>query len=247
VKQDTGFQAALDALARFWRYSPFNQFCILLQRRGATRVAGRRVWESMGRSVKTGERPVAVFAPVRRGAAYTLVPVYDIRQTRGRRVPKFDLLLRGRSRHVRTLERAATRLAIQVSYILRLDGSEARSFGGRIELNPGLPERERVSALAHELAHEVLHQAERKRAAEAKRPPPSRSHAECETEAEATAWVVLAVLGLPARSPTYIAWQGGDGAAVLKSMTRIQRAAKVILEAAGIAGRASRRSCPSKP
>jgi antirestriction protein ArdC len=87
--------------------------------------------------------------------------------------------------------------------------------------------------LAHELAHEILHQAAGKRAATLKRPGPARTKAEKETEADATAYVVLAVLGLPSKAPSYIAWQGGTGSAVLRSMTRIQRAAKAILEAAG--------------
>lgn len=59
-----------------------------------------------------------------------------------------------------------------------------------------------------------------------------------------TAYVVLGVFGVPARFPEYIAWQGGDGAQVLRSKGRVQRAAKVILEAAGAAvsgGRTSRK------
>ncbi len=92
--------------------------------------------------------------------------------------------------------------------------------------------RDKVAVLAHELAHEVLHQRERARAAQAKRPPRPRTHAEEETEADATAYVVLGVLGLPSKAPAYIAWQGGDGAQVLRSMSRVQRAAKEILVAA---------------
>jgi hypothetical protein len=85
----------------------------------------------------------------------------------------------------------------------------------------------------------VLHQEERARAGARKRSPPVRSHAERETEADATAYVVLRAFGLDAPAPAYIAWQGGDGAAVLRSMTRIQRAARRILEATG--------TCPCLP
>jgi hypothetical protein len=96
-----------------------------------------------------------------------------------------------------------------------------------------LPTAEQVRVLAHELAHEVLHQEERALAAARKRPPPARSHPERETEADAAAFVVLKALGLAAPAPAYIAWQGGDGATVLRSMSRIQRAARRILRAAG--------------
>jgi hypothetical protein len=44
---------------------------------------------------------------------------------------------------------------------------------------------------------------------------------------------VLAVLGLKPPSPAYIAWQGGTGDTVLRSLGRVQRAARRILEAAG--------------
>jgi hypothetical protein len=217
-------------MATFWRYSPFNQFLIVLQRRNATRVAGRRAWESLGRKVKPGERPISVLAPTRAAYGYVEVPVYDVRQTRGRRLATLRTELRGRSRHVPTLLAAASRLAIPVERVAQPEGVAGRSFGGRIEVDPRLTTAEQVRVLAHELAHEVLHQQERERAAARKRPPPEWTHAEQETEADATAYVVLEALGLDAPSPAYIAWQGGEGRTVLRSMARIQRAAKRILE-----------------
>lgn len=232
VRRDAGFLEALRAMARFWNYSPFNEFLIALQRRDATRVAGRRAWEQLGRKVKPGERPIAVLAPTHGTRGFIEVPVYDVRQTRGRRLPELRTSLRGRSRHVATLLRAATRLDIAVELTAQHGSVEARSLGGRVEIDPWLPGAEKVRCLAHELAHEVLHQEERRRAAARKRPPPARSHAERETEADATAYVVLRALGLDPPSPAYIAWQGGTGAAVLASMGRIQRAARRILEAA---------------
>jgi hypothetical protein len=55
-----------------------------------------------------------------------------------------------------------------------------------------------------------------------------------ETEADATAYVILRVLGLPSTAPAYIAWHRGSGAMIGASMGRIQRAARRILEAAEI-------------
>lgn len=146
------------------------------------------------------------------------MPVFEIRQTAGRRVPRLQVSSRGRSRHVKTLEAAATRLGVAIEYGgVSSEDAAAESLGGRIRVRASLTGREKVRALAHELAHEVLHQAERAKALAAKRPPPRRTHAEVETEADATAYVVLGVLGVPARVPVYIAWQGGDGAQVLRS------------------------------
>jgi hypothetical protein len=233
TRRDAGFQEALRAMAAFWPYSPFNQLLIRIQRRSASRVAGRRVWERLGRRVKPGEAPIIVLAPTRGAFGFVEVPVFDVRQTRGRRLAALRTELRGRSRHVATLARAAARLGIAVAREPLEPGVGGRSHGGRVEVDPRLPTAEQVRVLAHELAHEVLHQEERARAMALKRPPPGRTHAERETEADATAFVVLQALGLRAPAPAYIAWQGGDGATVLRSMSRIQRAARRILRAAG--------------
>jgi N-terminal domain of anti-restriction factor ArdC len=234
TRRDAGFAEALRNMARFWRYSVMNQAYVVLQRPDATRVAGRRTWESLGRKVKPGEEPIVVLAPSRRGDGpirFVPVDVYDVRQTRGRRLRDIDLTLQGRTRHWIFLERAAKALDVDVEYVTLPDGIKGRSLGGVIEIVPGMAGRERASVLAHELAHEVLHQAEDRRRASLKRPGPTRTHAEVETEAEATSYVVMAVMGLPSKAPTYIAWQGGTGLGVLRSMNRIQRAVKVILEA----------------
>ena len=234
TRRDEGFREALETMARFWRYSVLNQSLIRAQRPRATQVAGRRDWEALGRKVRPGERPILIFAPSWRhdGTMRFLgVEVFDVRQTRGRRLATIDLFLPGRTHHAKALEGAAARLGIDVATALLPENVLGRSLGGRIEIVPFIRGRQRASVLAHELAHEILHQAERKRAEELKRPGPARTSAERETEAEATAYVVLAVLGLPSKAPTYIAWHGGTGRAVLRSMNRIQRAAKTILEA----------------
>jgi len=235
-RRDQGFLEALRTMARFWRYSFFNQYLIAWQRPGATMVNSRLRWAALGRKVKPGEEPIEVLAPSRGrgGLSFFPVPVYDVRQTRGRKVAVLDLGLKGGSRHVRTLEAAAAQLGVEVAWEVPRPGALGLSTGGRVMVSPYLSGRDKVAVLAHELAHEILHQAERKRARELQRPGPERTHAEIETEADATTYVVLAALGLPSRAPAYIAWQGGTGLAVVRSMTRVQRAAKTILEAAEV-------------
>jgi antirestriction protein ArdC len=90
--------------------------------------------------------------------------------------------------------------------------------------------RQLASEVDATLAHELLHQGERDRLARLRRPGPRRTHAEQETEADATAYVVMLALGLPSKAPRYIAWQGGTGQVVLRSLRRVQQAAKRILE-----------------
>jgi hypothetical protein len=54
----------LDVASRFHTYSFGNQMLIMSQRPDATRVAGYRTWQSMGRQVRKGERGIRIFAPM---------------------------------------------------------------------------------------------------------------------------------------------------------------------------------------
>ena len=53
----------LHAAAKFHSYSLGNVLLIALQAPQATRVAGFRSWQGLGRQVRTGERGIAIFAP----------------------------------------------------------------------------------------------------------------------------------------------------------------------------------------
>ena len=44
-------------------YSPNNVLLILSQRPDATRVAGYKTWQALGRQVKKGEKAISIFAP----------------------------------------------------------------------------------------------------------------------------------------------------------------------------------------
>jgi hypothetical protein len=219
TRRDAAFQEALRTMAAFWSYSPFSQWLIVLQRRDARRVAGRRTWERLGRRVKPGEVPLVVLAPTRGGFGFVEVPVFDVAQTRGRRLAALRTELRSRSRHVATLLRAAAWLDVAVERRRLPVGVGGRSLGGRIEVDVRIPIAEQVRVLAHELAHEVLHQEERVRAAALKRPRLTRSPAERETEP------TRAEGPRPHRARARVHRWGGDGATVLRSMSRIKRAA----------------------
>lgn len=58
-----GWARMLRAAARFHDYSPSNVLLISAQRPDATRVAGIRTWNSLGRRVKRGEHGIAILAP----------------------------------------------------------------------------------------------------------------------------------------------------------------------------------------
>ena len=96
--RDEAFTETLRNMARFWRYSVRNQVYIRIQRRDASRVAGRLAWGAIGRKVKPGEEAMLVLAPSRYSsgsARFVPVHVYDVKQTRGRKLKELDLLLGG--------------------------------------------------------------------------------------------------------------------------------------------------------
>ena len=66
----------LNAMARFHTYSFGNIMLIARQKPTATRVAGIRTWNSLGRFVKRGEKGILILAPMagrrRQGAGRVL-------------------------------------------------------------------------------------------------------------------------------------------------------------------------------
>lgn len=237
VKRSAGFTAALNAMSQFWDYSPFNEWLIKMQFPDASRVAGMRAWERLGRKPKPDARPIMIFAPAGTlRPPFVAVQVFDISQTHGRRLPALDMALRGPSEAARGLECAASKLGVRIERFTGPAGAQGYSMGGIIRLRSRLPGRERAATLAHELAHEILH---------TMRSRGEWTHRQVETEADATSYVVMRALGLPSKAPAYIAWHGGSGKLVLQSMKRVQRAARRILRVyhSASAGKPST-SCP---
>ena len=66
ILDDEGFARYLRVMARFPDYSPTNVALILIQQPEATKVAGYRMWQSLGRQVKKGETGIKIFVPFRR-------------------------------------------------------------------------------------------------------------------------------------------------------------------------------------
>ena len=98
------------------------------------------------------------------------------------------------------------------------------SYGGKIVLLPGQTPAEEFSTLVHEVAHEMLHKAERRTAT---------TKVVRETEAEAIAFVVGKTIGLDTgrASADYIHLYHGNAALLTESLEVIQKASAVILSA----------------
>jgi hypothetical protein len=234
----------LDAMSRFHNYSFGNVLEIARQRPTATRVAGLYAWNQLGRKVKKGEKGIRILAPIigikrkREEEAekditkqnttvlvgFRNAYVFDVLQTEGAELPTMHEV-RGdvgenRNRLVSYIERQS----IELVFTENIAPALGVSYGGRIAILPGQSEAEEFSTLVHELAHEMLHKAERRT---------TTTKVVKETEAEAVAFVVGKAVGLKAgtASADYIHLYHGNASLLAESLEVIQQTSAVILAA----------------
>ncbi len=228
----------LDFQGRFRRYSAGNVLLISAQRPEATRVAGFRSWRDHGRTVRKGEHAIWILAPMIHAATgddpettprvrgFKWVPVFDVAQTDGDELPSVCRPLSGDegAGDFERLVGIARLIGFQVE-----DHRFASPTNGdcchrqrRIRVEVNRSPSQRLKTLAHELAHAILHES-------------VDDLSVAELEAESTAYVVCAQLGLDTAGYSfgYVAtWAGGGGAAIAAikaSCDRIQRAAGLIV------------------
>jgi antirestriction protein ArdC len=240
--------AYLGAMARFHSYSFGNILQIAIQRPTATRVAGIRAWNELGRFVRKGEKGIQILAPMigfrrRKDAAeqeqntnqdakpapmligFRAVYVFDIGQTEGSDLPEFEHNISGEVGEHR--DRMIAFLAaqnIKLEFNEKIAPALGVSYGGKIVLLPGQSKAEEFTTLVHEAAHELLHKAERRTMTTA---------TVRETEAESVAFIVGQAVGLEmgTASSDYIQMYAGNAALLAESLEVIQRTSSVILAA----------------
>jgi antirestriction protein ArdC len=241
-----GLTAYLTAMGRFHSYSFCNILEIARQKPDATRVAGLYAWNQLGRKVSKGQKGIRILAPMigtrkkkdteatsNDAAAvnqpvlvgFRAVYVFDVSQTDGAELPALTERTSGDVGEYR--ERLINFIIaqdIQLEFKDSIAPALGASYGGRIAILPGQETPEEFSTLVHELAHEMLHKAERRTAT---------TKTVRETEAEAIAFVVSQTIGLDAgrASADYIHLYHGNAALLTESLEVIQRTAALILSA----------------
>jgi len=247
ITDEERWQRYLAQQARFHRYSFRNTLLIHAQFPGATRVAGKRAWEQLGRRVRAGAEPIWILGPVRakvRGAeelappvGYRWLPVWDVSQTVGEPLASPVVPLEGADDAgiLAALSALAEGIGFRIADAVLPDGvyGECSHTERRIRLSMVASGRQRMKTLVHELAHAVAHAEVSERA-------------RAELEAESVAWIVMRALGVEAGGYSFgylAAWAGTPGRArgeVAALAARIQRTATWILDGLGGArGRAS--------
>lgn len=246
------------AAARFRHYSWRNILLITSQRPEATRIAGIHTWNDLGRTVKPGEKGIAIFAPVVvkqpqepgadgkppnepfRLAGFRTAYVFDVSQTEGKALPEFSQTTGNPKDYTQRLQTIVAKRGIELEYDKAIAPAQGISTGGRIRLLPGLSGAEEFSVLAHELAHEMLHH----KGGEPRLPKVVR-----ETQAEAVAYVVCQAAGLENNhaAADYIALYQGDKRTLGQSLSVIQETAAKILDELLPEGRTTPSGSPDLP
>lgn len=226
----------LSVAANFHSYSINNWYLIFCQRPTATRVAGYKTWQKMGRQVKSGAKGIKILAP-RRGKRvdsdgnktdkeylyFSTATVFDIADTEGDAMPSVFRVEGDPGEHLSALEAFIEDQGIKLEDKSSLGGPLGLSYGGRIEILENLKPTQRFTTLVHELAHEMLHKQEDRA---------SLSKAQRETEAEAISYVVGQAIGIDSLGQTadYVQLWNGDLDLFTSCLTRVQKCAKLIVE-----------------
>lgn len=261
IQRSADFQRYLTVAARFHHYSWRNVLLILLQRPDATRVAGYRTWQMLGRQVRKGETGMRIFAPApikttiknpttgeeESGIIPLFKPatVFDIAQTDGDPLPDLEvptLIGEGDAAAYAALVAFAEAEGLTVTtHDPNTDGDDTRSSyqgyfhpAARRIFVKQQASAQMLKTLIHELGHYLdpqLSEADR---------------SEQETVAEAVAFMVTAACGLDSGgySFPYIAtWAGReDGVAILtRVMERTQAIAARLLDVIMTTGAPARR------
>ena len=226
-------KAYLSAMGRFHGYSPGNVLLISIQFPKASRVAGYRTWQSLGRQVRKGEHGIRILAPIvcrdrdcdddeDRVVAFKTAHVFDVSQTEGAPLPQFAEVRGEPGVLLAALKMSIAEQGIELIYIDGPASLQGWSGGGRIAVRQGLTPAEEFSTIVHELAHSRLHEHEEEKS----------SRTVQETEAEAVAFVVCEATGLDASlaASDYVRMYDGNRDTLLASLSRIQRTAMAILD-----------------
>lgn len=230
----------LGVMARFHQYSFCNQLLILAPRPDATHVAGYQRWQALGRQVQKGEKGIQILAPIPAKLAeepeqeqetaphhlcgFRAVYVFDVAQTTGKTLPEAPQAQGDPGNSLAVLKAFYTKQGIALEYKPSLGGPEGVSTKGKVYVLSGLNPAREFSVLVHELAHELLHGADRRKELDRK---------VLETEAEAVAYVVGLATGLDMNtaSADYISLYKGNRDTLRASFEAIARTAARIIAA----------------
>jgi antirestriction protein ArdC len=241
IMNSEGFARYLRCLARFHSYSPNNVALILAQRPEATRVAGYRTWQALGRQVRRGERGIRIVVPYRTPiapegeeqraetvAGWGARCVFDIAQTEGKPLiatPINGALIGDATVAEVVREELAGWLQERGVRLTRQDTGRANGYYNprtrEIAIHHQLTGIRELKTLVHEAAHFAADHCGEIRWEDA------------ETVAESSAYVVLAHFGMDTSGYTfgYVAHWAREITVFRRNLAAIQQVAHQLIVA----------------
>jgi hypothetical protein len=236
------FARYLATLARFHMYSPKNVALIHAQHRDATRVAGYRAWQTLGRQVRKGERGIRIVVPYRARVAraeehspeqeivtgWGVGHVWDVAQTEGEplALPPIHGALTGDATVAEVVREELTRwLHGQGVTLVRTETGRANGYylprAREIAIHRDLTGLPALKTLVHEAAHCAADHCGGVRWEDA------------ETVAEGAAYTVLSHFGLDTSGYSfgYVAHWARDMAVVRRNRAAIHAVAHRLIVA----------------
>lgn len=221
----------LSAMARFHRYSLYNQILIWIQCPTAAQVAGYSTWQTFGRQVKKGESAIRILAPLtqkdpetkeQKLIGFKPVCVFDLSQTDGPDLPKKPKPYSMDGFSQAQAQALAAKSTFPVEYVDAPLYHFGSTNGKRIKINQNLSPADQAGTLLHEWAHALLHFGSG--------PGCTLTSQEKELEAESVAFVLCEMLGIKAleASSNYLVHYGADEKALAASLKHIAQAVKEI-------------------
>ena len=243
LRDSEEFRRYLDVAARFHSYSWGNQLLIGLQRPDASRVAGYRAWQGMGRQVLKGEKAIKILAPTffrkacncagdcecraTEAVRFRSVSVFDIAQTDGDALPEIVTLLSGDGLGLTpALETLARAEGLTVDRDPANTQNGANGWYSRdrslIWVRPDVDDAQAGKTLAHELAHHF-----------AEHTINGHCREEGEIIAESAAYIVLNHYGIDAGEYTFgylASWSSDNPKLFREKLAEIQKASATIID-----------------
>jgi antirestriction protein ArdC len=239
-----GWQQWLRTRSLFRTYSFGNQCLIAMQSPDASRVAGYKTWQKLGRQVRKSERGITIHAPMtykekdkdgnetgETRLNFRAVRVFDVAQTDGDDLPeppREPITGDSHADYLPRLEAFAGSLGYEVSY--QATGSSALGYcdeaNRRIVVSEQAPNA-MVRTLIHECAHALgIGYAEHGRAA-------------AEVIVESAAYIACGSIGLDTsgEAVSYVAgWADGDADKLREVAAKVDEIAGQLEAACGIEG-----------
>jgi len=251
IQESDNFREFLLTMSKFHDYSIGNLILITIQKPEATRVAGFRTWQELGRWVRKGEKGIAILAPCLppknarvteredeepdeeervteiRPLYFKVVHVFDISQTEGKPLPEFEVpALTGEANDELFTEvlKLAESQGLDVSFESRpgQDPAIKGMYSGKmIWIRPEESRAQQLKTMLHEIAHYYSEGVFR------------MSRRSAETIAESVAFTVGAHFGFDTgvRSFPYVALWAEDKKVLEQNLADIRKVSTKIIDA----------------